>query len=460
MRPAPDVVPTVGEILVTVRPIPARAGKLLPKQVSELLEVARGRTDGSGVQALPILSPDALVALSPFGVVGLLSWSVWFVRRWLSQRARPVANDHTATTSVIVPVYQEDPDVLAECLGTWLANRPDELIIVVDVGDRACREMLAGLDLPAWARVVPFAHTGKRSALAVGIRAATGDLVVLSDSDTAWTPDLLREIQMPFVDPGVGGVGTRQSVAVPGTSIWRRLAAWILNLRYLDYVPALGARGSVPCLSGRTAAYRRAALLPVLDELEHEVFLGRECVAGDDGRLTWLVLSTGWRTVHQGSAHVVSLFPGTARGFFQQRLRWGRNSYRCYLTAAWKGWLWRQPLLTQVTVLQILLTPLTMGIAVAYVARAVAAHSLAFAAAYLGWVLVGRALRGVSHLRRHPRDLALLPLLTLVTVVLAVPVKLGALATMNRQGWLTRTADHVAPLGQSSASLHGHAVLS
>lgn len=414
----------------------------------------------ASVQALLDLPPSALVALSPFGVVGLLSWSVWLLRRWLSHRATPVTSDHTATASVIVPVYQEDPAILAECLGTWLANEPDELIVVVDVDDQACRQMLAERDLPPSVRVIAFPHTGKRSALGVGIRAATSDIVVLSDSDTAWTPDLLRQVRMPFADPEVGGVGTRQSVAAPETSIWRRVAAWILNLRYLDYVPALGARGSVPCLSGRTAAYRRSVVLPLLDELEHERFLGRECVSGDDGRLTWLVLGAGHRTVHQDSAHVVSMFPATARGFFTQRLRWGRNSYRCYLTAAWKGWLWRQPLLTQVTVLQILLTPLTMGIAIAYVVRAFSAHSVAVATAYLAWVVVGRAIRGLSHLRHHPRDLAILPLVALVTVVLAIPVKLLAFATMNRQGWLTRSADRDVPVGQSSASLVGHAVLS
>ena len=47
-------------------------------------------------------------------------------------------------------------------------------------------------------------------------------------------------------------------------------------------------------------------------------------------------------------------------------MRWSRNSYRCYLTAIWKGWLWRVPFVTKVTVLQILLTPVTMGITLGY----------------------------------------------------------------------------------------------
>jgi hyaluronan synthase len=401
----------------------------------------------------------ALLGVFPFGVAGLLSWSFWFVRRWLSHRARPVVNDFRTTTSVVVPVYREDLVVLAECLDTWIAAAPDELILVVDDQDDACLSMLYDADLPHFVRVVPFVHRGKRSALGVGIRMARSEVVVLCDSDTAWTPGLLEQVQMPFADPEVGAVGTRQTVAARATSLWRRLASWQLSLRARDYLPALGAGGSVPIVSGRTAAYRRSAVRPAVDQLEHERFLGRECLAGDDGRLTWLVLSAGYRTVHQATAHAVSMFPANAAGFFEQRIRWGRNSYRAYLTAAWNGWLWRQPFLTQVTVLQVLFTPLTMGIALVYLARAFGAHP-ALGFAYAGWMVVGRAVRGLSHLREHPRDLTIVPLVTLVTIVLAVPVKLFAFVTMNRQAWLTRRDDVVVAAGQDHASLDGCAVLS
>ncbi len=88
------------------------------------------------------------------------------------------------------------------------------------------------------------------------------------------------------------------------------------------------------------------------------------------------------------------------------------------------------------------------------------AASVAAAAAYLGWLSIGRAVRGISHLRRHPRDILLLPLMVAVTILLAVPVKVYAFLTMNQQGWLTRRAGRVGPAGQSSSSLQGHGILS
>jgi len=391
--------------------------------------------------------------LVPIGVVGALSWSIWLIRKVLSARYRPTVNDFRTTTSVVVPSFREDPDVLERCLDTWLAQDPTEVIVVLDVEDTVAFARLTARN-DQRLTVISFAHEGKRSALGVGIREARGEILVLCDSDTHWQPGLLAAVQMPFVDPQVGAVGTRQNVYLPTSSIWRRVADWIIDLRYLDYVPATARAGAVVCVSGRTAAYRRSAVLPVLENLEHEFFLGRRCVAGDDGRLTWLVLASGFRTVHQDSARALSMFPSTFRAFCKQRVRWSRNSYRCYLTAAWKGWLWQVSLVSQITVLQILFTPVTMFAAVYYVvASGLSDRGWQALTLSLTWVLLGRAIRSVSHLRRRPSDLMILPLVAVVIAMVALPIKTYALVTMNKQGWLTRRSDLTGGEGQDEASL-------
>jgi hyaluronan synthase len=392
--------------------------------------------------------------LMPLGLAGIFVWLLWLYRAVLSRFAHPVVNNFHTSTSVVVPAYREDPAILLECLQSWLSQNPGEVIIVPDVGDTEVRRALEAVQDPRLT-VIPFEHRGKRSALGVGIRAAAGEIVVLVDSDTRWQPGLLAAVQMPFIDPKVGGVGTQQNVYQRSSSIWRRIADWLVNLRYYDYVPAMGRAGAVACLSGRTAAYRREAIMPVLPHLENEFFLGRRCVAGDDGRLTWLVLAQGYKTVHQSSARALSMFPSSFRAFVKQRVRWSRNSYRCYLTALWKGWLWRVPMVTKITVLQILLTPVTMGMAIGYLIFSrleLTVHSLVLA---LIWLLVGRGVRGYSHLRRHPQEIFLLPVAALVVIFIALPVKLFAFVTMNKQGWLTRTADSVGGEGQSAATLDG-----
>ncbi len=390
----------------------------------------------------------------PIGLVGALSWTVWVIRFTLSRLYKPAPPGFRATTSVVVPSYREDPDILDRCLTTWLRENPTEIIVVPDIADT---EVIERLEARAAAdprlQVVPFVHSGKRSALGVGIRRARQQILVLCDSDTSWEPGLLPAVLAPFADPGVGGVGTRQNAYLPKTSVWRRMADWMIDVRYLDYVRAQSRRGAVACLSGRTVAYRRQAVVPVVENMEDEFFLGRRCISGDDGRLTWLVLASGYKTVYQSTARATSMFPDKGRAFYKQRLRWSRNSYRTYLTAMWKGWLWHQPFICQLSVLQVMLTPVTMGFAVFYLFVWVSHPQPLVAVAAVGWLLAGRGLRGFSHLREKPRDIWILPLVAITTITIALPVKLYAFTTMNVHGWLTRNADQVGGEAQSASSL-------
>jgi cellulose synthase/poly-beta-1,6-N-acetylglucosamine synthase-like glycosyltransferase len=393
-------------------------------------------------------------SLLPIGIVGVLSWSVWVIRFTLSRFYRPVSVGFLTTVSVVVPSYREDPEIFKRCLGSWLAEKPTELIVVPDLADQEVIAILRRCDDPCL-KVIPFAHQGKRSALGVGIRAATSEIIVLADSDTMWLPGLIENVQAPFADATVGGVGTRQNAYQPKTSVWRRVADWMIDIRYLDYVPSQSRKGAVACLSGRTAAYRGSVIRPLVGHLEYEFFFGKLCNAGDDGRLTWLVLASGYRTVHQSTARTLSMFPDRLGPFLKQRLRWSRNSYRCYLTAMWKGWLWRQPFICQLSVLQVSLTPVTMGIAMTYLVHWFFHPQQWVATIAIGWLLLGRSVRGLSHLRQRPSDFFLLPLVALMTIFIALFVKTYAFLTMNKQGWLTRRSDLIGGEAQGAASLRG-----
>lgn len=391
-------------------------------------------------------------AVVPIAFAGIVVWSLWLYRVILSRRSAPIVNDFRASTSIVVPSYHEDVEILMRCLDSWRAQGPDEIIIVLDVADTEAFERITALGDPT-VRPFLFRHAGKRSALGVGIRAAVNDILVLVDSDTSWEPDLLRNVVMPFADPEVGAVSTQQNVYERTTSVWRRIADWLVDLRYYDYVPAMGRAGAVACVSGRTGAYRRELVLRMVGHLEDEFFLGRRCIAGDDGRLTWLVLGSGYKTVHQASARALSMFPATFGAFVRQRVRWSRNSYRTYLTAAYKGWLWRVPFVTKITVLQIVLTPVTMGVTIGYLVFSRLAATPGAITAAVAWVVLSRGVRGWSHLKRRPGDVFYLPLVALVVILIALPIKLYAFVTMNKQGWLTRHEDSIGGDGQNAASL-------
>ncbi len=145
---------------------------------------------GSSLGAINIFDPEYLLKriwyIIPFGLVGAASWGTWIVRWVLSRRYKPLVNDYRTSTSVVVPSYREDPNVLIRCLETWLQDDPNEVILVIDIDDTEVLERLEEFSYDERVRIIPFKHHGKRSALGVGIHAARYEIVVLTNYDTAW----------------------------------------------------------------------------------------------------------------------------------------------------------------------------------------------------------------------------------------------------------------------------------
>ena len=153
-------------------------------------------------------------------------------------RARPIVNDFRATTSVVVPSFHEDPDIL---MSAWSpGGRRSRTRSSSSSTSRIWRP--TGASRPWGPRCGRFCSStsasAPRSARASGWR--TYEILVLTDSDTWWPPGLLPHVQMPFADPRSGRSAPSRTCTSADTSIWRRIADWMVNLRYYDYVPAMG----------------------------------------------------------------------------------------------------------------------------------------------------------------------------------------------------------------------------
>jgi hyaluronan synthase len=369
---------------------------------------------------------------TPLGVLGLIRWGTWLVRRIPAVLYKPVQNDHRLSLSIVVPVYQEDPEIFAAAIESWLANDVEEVILVIDASDTTCQDIAARYPVTVVITDVP----GKRDALRRGWRAARSELVALVDSDTIWAPDVAVEVCKPFADPRIGGVGTRQSV-YGSRGFLARITDMFLDHRYFDENASQSLLGqAVSCLSGRTAVYRRRLLLEIEDEFMTETFWGVPSLSGDDKRLTTLVLERGHRTYMQRTAEVWSTFPTTWRVFFRQRLRWARNTWRSDLRALSRGWVWRHPFLAYtmidkgVSSFTLLLGPIVMAVALA-------TGNWMFAGVLLLWWQISRSAKLLPHIRRRPSSFFLVPGYVAVSWVMAV-IKITALLTIRKQAWLTR----------------------
>jgi hyaluronan synthase len=390
-----------------------------------------------------------LLPFIPLGIIGVITWSLWAMRRMYGRAYRPFQGSFKTTTSVVVPVYNEDPRILLRAITSYLANKIGEVILIVDHKDTLNIENIQtnfSSSTHANVRLIVTEEPGKRPALVRGVGEATGEIVVLSDSDTIWAENLLEEILKPFSDPEVAGVGAKQNVDHFQDSLVWRIENWLLDLRYIDFVPGMSVDGVVNCLSGRTAAYRRSLLLPVLPELVGETFLGKTCVGGDDVRLTQLMLIQGYKTVYQRTAQAYTVYSGGFNNFVRRKIRWSRNSYRANLRALWQGWVWRKSWILPVSIFHATITPYTLAIgalATIYLAlsqpgavASVFGTALNIPLLWLVFSISGRSFKGLSHLRRVPWDISLILVMTFLMLFVLVPVKVFSLVTMNRQGWV------------------------
>jgi hyaluronan synthase len=382
--------------------------------------------------------------LSAFMAFFIYVWLLWLAKSFLASRYRSwITPMSHLTTTVIVPVYNESPEIFRRVLQSVVANAPTELIVVVDGGDAEVADVAS--EFTRTVLCVPKA--GKRPAIATGLAASdpSTDVVVVLDSDTIWERDALSEMLSPFADPRVGGVTPRQTIFDVGVNPVRRFANWLEDLRYHLTVPAQSVFGQVGCLAGRTIAYRRVAFEPAVARLVTQRVLGVPQHVGDDRVLTNELLRTGWRTVYQSTALVSTDAPSDWRTFWKQQLRWGRSSQRETLLSL--RWLWRKPVAfasfaTDIATPFALYTVLALGVAHATSPTAGPTSFPLPAELGLGFVgmVVSIGLRQIPHFRRFPRDLYSLPAFVLTLTFVMVPIRIAAFATMLHQGWGSRPA--------------------
>lgn len=385
---------------------------------------------------------------APLGAVGMFRWTVWGLRKVIGRWYAPVPrNDYTATVSVVVPVYNEEPDVFRMALESWKANSPHEIIAAIDHSDEKCLSIFSEFQRACpTAKLVVMNVPGKRPALADGARHATGDIIAFIDSDTIWPQDILPDLLAPFIDPLVGGVGSRQGVWKADT-LARKIFSIQLDTRYTDEFPFLSVVGDAfTCLSGRTALYRRSIVLTVLDGLLNETFAGQKCISGDDKCMTRLVQERGWKTRFQQNAVVYTTGAESFKTYLKQQIRWARNSWRSDLQSIRGEWIWRRDKILALHMLDRFVEPIFAMLGPVYLMVSILAQKWVGVAVLIAWWYVSRSLKIWGSLWNNPRYFALVPLY-IPCVYLMNALKMYAFFSMNTQGWITRwDASRTSPL--------------
>ncbi|MEZ4449657.1 MAG: glycosyltransferase family 2 protein [Nannocystaceae bacterium] len=285
---------------------------------------------------------DRLVALPGLRLVLGLGAALFFVHAGLSLLFsllyRPTAPAPAAALprcTVIVPAYNEGPMVEVALARSSPAIIPaiasDPLLIGGGSTDDTWEHIqrIARLH-PESVRAIRLPENrGKREALREGFSRARGEVVVTVDSDSRLDPDALPAIVAPLIaDRRVAAVAGKVLVLNRYENLLTRLLAIRFFLAF-DLGRAAQSRfGAVLCCPGALTAYRRSAVLTVLDRWSTQTFLGEPCTIGEDRALTTWLLRSGHRAVYQSTAIVQTLVPTTYRGLTRMFLRWERGNLR------------------------------------------------------------------------------------------------------------------------------------
>jgi GT2 family glycosyltransferase len=230
----------------------------------------------------------------------------------------------------VVVVTWNGLDLLRPCLDSLAQQTADHQLVVVDNGSHD--------GTVAWLHeYAPHAHvvalptnTGFAHGNNVGMRAASGDALVLLNNDTLPAPNFLQQIVAPLAhDPQLGSVAgvltfahqpdvvAAAGIAVSRDAVHRDL--WMLQA--VEQLPA--APTAIFGASGGAVCYRRAALREVgLFDEGYFAYL-------EDADLAWRLRLRGWDCAVAPLARVRHVYSatGTQGSPFKQRLL-ARNRWR------------------------------------------------------------------------------------------------------------------------------------
>ena len=364
-----------------------------------------------------------------------------------------VVGDEDFRVAVLIPLYNEDPDVVVRMLSALLhqSSPPAEIHVVDDGSTQGAyvaerdwfirQAALAGI-YASWQRTP---NEGKRHAQVHGFRKIRdADLFVTVDSDSMLDAEALHEIVQPFSDPRVMSVAGVILAINNRENLLARVTDVIFVGQQLIDRSFMSQLGSVMVNSGGLAAYRCSILAENIDTYLNESYLGRHVEFSDDSLLTLFALLHG-RTVQQPSAFAFAWMPDRWSHHYRQQERWFRGSFirglwriRFLPVLSW-GW-WRQAtgwmqiwLVISVFVYLLLWRPLVLGGGVPpTVVLVPLAIGLAQGSRYISvW-------RSDTTGPQRYASLLLSPVATLWSALILRPLRVWGMVTSAKMGWNTR----------------------
>jgi cellulose synthase/poly-beta-1,6-N-acetylglucosamine synthase-like glycosyltransferase len=416
------------------------------------------------------LANDPLLAV--YGVVVLLTTAeVMFVAftfyRDPSTRGAEVVSLEQPLVSCIV-ACKDDVDVIGRCVTSMLEQTYENLeVLAIDDGSTdGSYEALAELRERHPKRFTLLRNhesAGKKRALVRASAAALGDFIVFTDSDCVIDSEAVAQVMQGFLrDPRIGALSGDARALNADRNLLTKIQDTWYDGQFSIWKATESVFGSVSCVSGPLAAFRREAIWNYLPAWAEDSFLGREFRFATDRQLTGYVLGQKWigrklkdqhasshfvsdvdyperrwRVEYVKSAKVWTNVPPTLGLLTRQQARWKKSFIRniCFTgTFFWR----RGPLPATLFYSHALFVIATPFMAFRHLIWLPAHGAWLMSGLYVAGVAVKGSIWAIAYRVENPGcpHWMYRPLMSLMGAFLFSPLLLWSFATVRKQIWV------------------------
>jgi hyaluronan synthase len=392
---------------------------------------------------------------------------------WIFYKNPAIGKVPRELVSVIIPIYNQEKLISGVIKAIFESTYPNMEIIAVNDGSKdRTGEVLNNLAKKSCRlKVVNKPNGGKRTAVAAGFSAARGEYMILIDSDSIVDKYAIAEFMKVFVShPDVGGIVGNGKVLNASKNMLTKCQDVWYDYSFNIHKSAESAFGTVLCLSGCLAAYRRRTIARFIP-----YWAGDKAQYGDDRNLTTYAIATpwargnlaplqkklfngmvsyddaedrsltvqsviDWKTVYAPTAVVYTEVPENWRTYLRQQIRWRKGYLRStFFTSAF---FWRKnPIIAFLFYLEFMMTFIAPAITISiFVYSPIVLQSWLFPLIYVaGQTLVG-IVAGLDYKLRDPTAKYWMykPIMNMISVLVLPWILLPALWSFRKNSWLTR----------------------
>ena len=276
-----------------------------------------------------------LVALGSIFTMVVLGFQVLRTYLWCRYKPYALASGPLPKVTIIVPAYNEGAMVEKALHSAVASDYPADRLEIICIDDGSKDDTWVYIDraqkrFPHLIKAVRFPkNQGKKEGLYAGFSQGQGDFFITIDSDSVISPDTVKQVIAPMMqDSRVGAVAGNVKVYNRFRSIMARMLAVRFVLAFDFLRASQSVFGFVTCTPGALSAYRRSAIMPILEDWRSQTFMGAPATIGEDRALTNYVVRHGFYSVYQRTAKVHTVVPETYRGLVKMYLRWDRSNFR------------------------------------------------------------------------------------------------------------------------------------